>query len=298
MTEQKNNEVMVIEEVASAIETSPVSGILTVIERCALNPAVDPAKMSQLFDLQERMMDKQAYIEYIRAFAQMQPNLPPIPAMGEGHNSAKFAKKEDMNHLVNPVLSQYGFALSFRNTQENGSIKTVATLMHNGGHSESTEVILKDDSSGSKNAVQAVGSSMSYGERYTMKAILNLTIIKDPTDDDAKTATSSKSGNKSANTDKFAAKVKADAKKPEKTEVDENAPWDKKSLYFPEGAKKGQFVDSKDAAKRLYTELKKFKTKAERRQVVNMNLALIKSLVLDGNGAVIENLHKLADEVK
>ncbi|WP_409524602.1 ERF family protein [Pseudomonas sp.] len=36
-------------------------------------------------------------------------------------------------------------------------------------------MLLPLDTSGSKNAVQAVGSSTSYGKRYVMSALLNLT---------------------------------------------------------------------------------------------------------------------------
>jgi glutamate synthase domain-containing protein 1 len=45
---------------------------------------------------------------------------------------------------------------------------------------------LPADMSGSKNAVQAVGSSISYGKRYTAQALLNLT--SRGSDDDAKGA--------------------------------------------------------------------------------------------------------------
>ena len=34
---------------------------------------------------------------------------------------------------------------------------------------------LPADTSGSKNVVQAIGSSVSYGKRYTMQALLNIT---------------------------------------------------------------------------------------------------------------------------
>ena len=52
------------------------------------------------------------------------------------------------------------------------------------GHSEETTMPLPLDTSGSKNAVQAVGSSTSYGKRYTAAALLNLTSRGE--DDDGK----------------------------------------------------------------------------------------------------------------
>jgi hypothetical protein len=174
------------EELAIQQPANQANAMLGMIERVALNPDVPIEKMEKLLDIQERMMNKQAEIDFNIAFSDMQPELPTIQAKGKGHNSTTYARKEDMNRLVNPVLKKYGFALSFSNRQEEGDIITVATLRHRSGHCEKTELRLKNDTSGSKNAVQAVGSSQSYGERYTMKSILNLTITDDETDDDAK----------------------------------------------------------------------------------------------------------------
>ena len=50
-----------------------------------------------------------------------------------------------------------------------------AILSHREGHSEETTLTLDADKSGSKNAVQAVGSSISYGQRYAAVALLNIT---------------------------------------------------------------------------------------------------------------------------
>lgn len=284
-------------------ESNNTLAILQVIERCANDPGVDVEKMQKLLDMQERIMNKQQEIEYNTAFAQMQPELPPIPALGIGHNSAKFAKKEDMNLLINPILSKYGFALSFKNTQENGTIKTRATLRHMAGYSEYTEITLKDDVSGSKNAVQAVGSSQSYGERYTMKAILNLTILKDPTDDDAMSISDQR--NKSKNTSSFQANVNADTKKavkvtPTKVQKEEKEiVWDKKTIYMP-GNKilTCEFKSSDDAGERLLKELERFETKKERQNIINLNLAIMRALIKKANGALITNIHKFADEGK
>jgi hypothetical protein len=54
-------------------------------------------------------------------------------------------------------------------------VTVTATLGHVGGHAEETTMTLPHDSSGSKNAVQAIGSSTSYGKRYTALSLLNIT---------------------------------------------------------------------------------------------------------------------------
>ena len=57
---------------------------------------------------------------------------------------------------------------------QDGKITVTGVLGHRDGHSEESTIPLPHDSSGSKNAVQAVGSSTSYGKRYTATLLLNI----------------------------------------------------------------------------------------------------------------------------
>lgn len=165
---------------------SESAAIIQVIERAAMNPNVDIDKMERLLQMQERIMERQAKASYMAALAEMQPDLPEIPENGKGHGNIKYALWEDINELIKPVLGEHGFSLSFRTGQADGKIIVTGVLSHRDGHSEETTMHLPTDTSGSKNAVQAVGSSTSYGKRYTAQALLNLTSRGD--DDDGKAA--------------------------------------------------------------------------------------------------------------
>lgn len=154
---------------------SESAAIIQVIERAAMNPNVDIDKMERLLQMQERIMERQAKSSFMAALAEMQPDLPEIPENGKGHGNIKYALWEDINELIKPVLGKHGFSLSFRTGQTDGKIVVTGVLSHRAGHSEETTMLLPTDSSGSKNAVQAVGSSTSYGKRYTAQALLNLT---------------------------------------------------------------------------------------------------------------------------
>lgn len=154
---------------------SESAAIIQVIERAAMNPNVDIDKMERLLQMQERIMERQAKSSFMAALAEMQPDLPEIPENGKGHGNIKYALWEDINELIKPVLGKHGFSLSFRTGQSDGKIVVTGVLSHRDGHSEETTMLLPTDSSGSKNAVQAVGSSTSYGKRYTAQALLNLT---------------------------------------------------------------------------------------------------------------------------
>lgn len=178
--------------IAPAPETAPAqsdtTAIVSVIERAALNPDVDVSKMERLLDMQQRILDRQAKEAFNAAFSAMQPDLPVIPKRGRievrGSLQSTYGKWEDTDRLIRPILQRHGFGLSFRTEEGEGRIYVTAVLAHREGHSEQTTMSLPFDTSGSKNAVQGVGSSLSYGKRYTAGAILNLVYEDDPGDDD------------------------------------------------------------------------------------------------------------------
>ncbi|SNY97909.1 ERF family protein [Halomonas sp. hl-4] len=161
----------------AALEAHPTAdstAIIQVIERAALNPDVDIDKMERLLQMQERVMDRQAMMAYSAAMAAMQTELPSIEERGQTNNGF-YATLEDIVDTVRPIMQKHGFAVSFRiQTQERG-IQITGVLMHKDGHREETSMLLPADISGNKNAVQAFGSSTSYGKRYVLCALLNIT---------------------------------------------------------------------------------------------------------------------------
>ena len=137
--------------------------------------------------MHERMQAKAAATDYAAALADMQDALPSIGERGNAAGLYTYALWEDINAAIKPILKQYGFALSFRTDCTDG-IAVTGVLSHRNGHSEETTIKLAADSSGNKNAVQAIASSVSYGKRYTAGALLNLTSHGE--DDDAFAAAS------------------------------------------------------------------------------------------------------------
>ena len=165
---------------AQAADAAASASMLAVIERVATDPNADIDKMERLLQMHERMLDRQASAEYTAALAAMQPELPSIKERGRiknnsGQVQSTYALWEDINHAIKPVLQKHGFALSFRTLTEDKQVRVTGVLAHKGGHSEQTEILLPADTSGAKNGVQSVGSSVSYGKRYAASALLNLT---------------------------------------------------------------------------------------------------------------------------
>ena len=153
--------------------------VLSIISRAAADPKTDVVKMAALVEMYERLKAQQAKVAYMAALSRMQPELPLIGRRGEIKNKtggvqSRYALWEDIVTVTTPILSKHGFALSFRTVSNNGQLSITGVLSHAEGHSEETSLPLPMDTSGSKNDVQAVGSSVSYGKRYTASALLNL----------------------------------------------------------------------------------------------------------------------------
>lgn len=193
MTDNKEVTIVEQQEVAPAApaQQDQTTAVIQMIERAATNPDVDMDKMERLLDMQERIMNRQAETEFNAALAEMQDDVPEITETGQilnkqGNVQSTYATFEDINREVKPILKQHGFAMSFRTDHQEGMIIITGVLTHRAGHREQTSIHLPQDSSGSKNNVQGVGSSVSYGKRYTMGALLNITTRGQ--DDDAQTA--------------------------------------------------------------------------------------------------------------
>lgn len=169
-----NQEIQTVQKnQVQSVTESQTSAVLSMIERVATNPDADIEKLEKMLDMQERILDRNAEQAFNAAMAKMQGDLPRVARTAKGQSS-RYAPLEDINNRVMPVLQANGFAVTFSVKQLEKEIRVVTKLIHRDGHSESTEISLPHDTSGNKNNVQAVGSSISYGKRYGICAILNI----------------------------------------------------------------------------------------------------------------------------
>jgi hypothetical protein len=114
----------------------------------------------------------------------MQQEMPVVDETAKGANDKAFyAPLEDVIKAVRPILSRHGFGLSHRTERlDNGRLRIVALLTHTQGHERQSTFDADPDVSGNKNAVQALGSTMSYGRRYTTLDVLGIVTAKSDTD--------------------------------------------------------------------------------------------------------------------
>ena len=164
--------------------------VLDMIASAATNPSVDVAKMQALLDMQERVLDRNARAAFMEAFARLQDDLPSIRKDGAitnktGQVQSRYSKWETMHRIISPIIRRHGFTLSFRNGSDGRGV-AVEAMLAGYGHVESSGLMpVPADTSGNKNAAQAMGSAASYGKRYATIMLLNIVTEED---DDAQSA--------------------------------------------------------------------------------------------------------------
>lgn len=153
------------------------------IERIALNPDLPIERLEQMLALKERMEAKAAKAEHADALANAMEEMPNVPMSGRGNNNKPYSTLKDITSTTRPVLAKHGLSLTFDVKMDSGFLTVTAKLTHRNGHETTVSLPLPIDTSGSKNNVQGVGSSQTYGQRYTAQAILGLSLGDDTEDD-------------------------------------------------------------------------------------------------------------------
>lgn len=166
-------------------ETLPASQAITPMEMIsqAVANGGDVGIIEKLMTLEERWQKTQGRREFDQAIAAAKSEIPVIQKNREGHNS-RYADFAAYARVVDPILSKYGLSYRFRTSQENG-IHVTCILSHSAGHSEESTLAGPEDKTGSKNPIQAIGSTLTYLQRYTLVQALGLAASND---DDGKAA--------------------------------------------------------------------------------------------------------------
>lgn len=148
----------------------------------AISSDADVSKLEKLMDLQERYDANEAKKAYVAAMAEFQKKRPIIKKNKNGHNY-KYASLSQIESQIKSVLTECGLSYRFEQSHNGGEIQVACIVTHVAGHSERTMMSAEADTSGSKNAVQAIGSTNAYLQRYTLIGALGITTADE--DDDA-----------------------------------------------------------------------------------------------------------------
>lgn len=144
--------------------------------------------LEKLMDLQERWEKNEARKAFYFAKAQFQKEKPIIPKSSKVKYESKstgkiteysFAPLSDIQKAIDPKLAELGLSYDYKQKEENGRITIFCILSHELGHSETTSLSAPADTSGNKNAIQSIGSTVSYLKRYTLTNAVGLSTEED-----------------------------------------------------------------------------------------------------------------------
>lgn len=143
--------------------------------------------LERLMDLSERWQANQAKSAFLKAMSEFESILPAIKknrTVKFNQTSYRFTDIGEIAKTIKPALKETGLSYRWELKEEADNIICTCIVSHVNGHSESTSLSGKKDTSGSKNEIQSRGSAVTYLQRYTLKAALGLTDIDE--DDDGR----------------------------------------------------------------------------------------------------------------
>jgi len=132
----------------------------------AISSNADVDKLEKLMDLQDRFEKKEARKSFTSAMSRFQSQCPTIKKTKTGHNF-KYAPMSDVIEQVKELEADCGLSHRFEQDTQDGSISITCVVSHIDGHCEKLRLEALADQTGSKNAVQAIGSTVTYLQRYS-----------------------------------------------------------------------------------------------------------------------------------
>lgn len=180
---------MSVQELAKVNIIPEAPAVLTPMELLdrAFNSNAAPETLERLMALQERWEKNQARKAFDEAMAAAKAEIPTITKNREvdfqsskGRTNYRHEDLAEIARTVDPILSKHGLSYRFRATSNlNEPVTVTCILSHRSGHSEETTLSAGRDDSGNKNSIQGVGSTITYLQRYTLKAALGLAASND-----------------------------------------------------------------------------------------------------------------------
>ena len=159
---------------------------MQLITKAAANGATIE-QMTQLFELKRSIELDDARKAFNVAMAQFKRDPPTIRKnkhVTAGPMQYDHATLDHVVQAIVPALSRVGIRHRWEPDQSKPpAISITCILSHDLGHSEQTTLTALADVTGSKNGIQAIGSAVTYLQRYTLLAATGL--AAGGTDDDA-----------------------------------------------------------------------------------------------------------------
>jgi hypothetical protein len=185
-------------------------GLLAVIERLATNPSLNIEVFDRLLAARRAEEDRVAVRAFNAALSQAKGEISPVlktrdvdyPSKRDGGARVKYRYESfaDVARVVDPVFQRHGLSYRFRVAQQADLVRVTCIISHADGYSEETAPLESkvDPGATGMSMVQALGSALTYLQRYSLRAAIGLAA---GVDDDGRGAggTSPRISNEQAN---------------------------------------------------------------------------------------------------
>ncbi len=172
------------------VTTTEASPVMLMIQAMKAG-GMDLAALEKMMELQDRFEKNQARKAYTEAMAAFKQNPPEIEKdrhvsfkTNTGQTTYNHASLGNVTAKINSALGKHGLSAAWTTEQTEKGVTVTCKITHVLGHFETTSLSAGCDNSGGKNAIQALGSTISYLERYSLLALTGLATHE--IDDDGK----------------------------------------------------------------------------------------------------------------
>ena len=174
---------------SEALTTQPIrppstvtqSGTLIDLLRAAVDKGADVATLERLAKLYEAAELGQKKAEFNNALAAAKAELRPVIKDKQVGSLYKYETMAAIAAEIDPVLAKHGLFAIFPDAEhtekhEPNRIYVTCRLSHRNGYSIEKTLDGPPDTGQNRNAIQAMGSTMTYLQRYALRAILGLAV--------------------------------------------------------------------------------------------------------------------------
>jgi hypothetical protein len=165
-----------IEPTQTKVIQAPATPMELIAQAMNLGLGVD--QLERLMGLQERYEKQQAITAFFHAFNKFQANVPDLRKTKEvqfnGKPQYSFTPLASITRQISKPLQDAELSYRWEISDTKEELKVTCLISHILGHTERTTMSAAPDPSGSKNGIQARGSSITYLQRYTLIAALGL----------------------------------------------------------------------------------------------------------------------------
>lgn len=188
------NELM--ERETTAVSVQPQSNAvtpMTLIEK-AMASGASMEQLEKLLALKERWDAAEAKRAFTEAMAAFKANPPTVLKDKDNKQyGSKYASIGNLVNTVNAALGPHGLSASWK-IEQGEKITVTCILTHKLGHSDSAAMSGLPDTSGQKNPLQQIKSTVTYLKIATFEAVTGIASAEGNADDDGNGAGGGKSG--------------------------------------------------------------------------------------------------------